>query len=62
MILGGRKKKKVRGPTLMLKVWGETEETRKIISFNKFGQPNDKEHTSTLAHFLGTLARKICSP
>ena len=41
----------------MPKVWGETEETSKRISFNKFGQPNDKEHTSTLAHFLGTLAR-----
>ena len=57
MILGGRKKRKARGPTLMPKVWGQKEETRKKISFNKFGQPNDKEHTITFAHFLGTLAR-----
>ena len=41
----------------MPKVWGQKEETHKKISFNKFGQPNDKEHTSTFAHFLGTLAR-----
>ena len=41
----------------MPKVWGQTEETRKRISFNKFGQPNDKDHMSTFAHFLGTLAR-----
>ncbi|XP_057805534.1 uncharacterized protein LOC131020622 isoform X2 [Salvia miltiorrhiza] len=52
---GGNKKKRARGPTCMPKVWGLNKNFN--VSFNELGQPNDRKQTSTLAHFLGTIAR-----
>lgn len=39
----------------MPNIWGLNKHLD--VSFNNFGQPNDPKRTSTLAHFLGTLAR-----
>nr|CAA40554.1 TNP1 [Antirrhinum majus] len=50
-------KKKRRGHTCMPKIWGQQPENRIVVSFNELGQPNDEKNTSTLAHFLGTIAR-----
>lgn len=55
LIVDGNDKKRTRGPTCMPKVWGLNKQIN--ISFNDLGQPNDQKRTSTLAHFLGTLAR-----
>lgn len=41
----------------MRKVWGQQPEDRIVVSFNELGQPNDELNSSTLAHFLGTIAR-----
>ncbi|KAG8364814.1 hypothetical protein BUALT_Bualt18G0037800 [Buddleja alternifolia] len=49
--------KRVRGPTCMPKVWGQPSDKLVEVSFNDLGQPNDQYKTSTLAHFLGTIAR-----
>ncbi|GKA33043.1 hypothetical protein Tco_0719410 [Tanacetum coccineum] len=53
--------KRVRGPTMMPKVWTKTEEDRISVQFNEYGQPV-KDTTSTLSHFIGSLARsgKYC--
>ncbi|PWA51873.1 hypothetical protein CTI12_AA458820 [Artemisia annua] len=53
--------KRVRGPTFMPKVWTKTEEDCISIQFNEYGQPVEKT-TSTLTHFIGSLARsgKYC--
>ncbi|GKB15364.1 transposase, Ptta/En/Spm [Tanacetum coccineum] len=55
-------RKRVRGPTFMPKVWTKSEEDRISVSFNEYGQPIDKKTTSTLTHFMGSLARsgKYC--
>ena len=57
----GNARKRVRGPTFMPKVWTKTEEDRISVQFNEYGQPVEKT-TSTLAHFIGSLARsgKYC--
>ncbi|GKA15077.1 eukaryotic translation initiation factor 5B [Tanacetum coccineum] len=57
----GNTRKRVRGPTFMPKVWTKTEEDRISVQFNEYGQPVD-ETTSTLTHFIGSLARsgKYC--
>ncbi|GJW34931.1 hypothetical protein Tco_0057851 [Tanacetum coccineum] len=57
----GNVRKRVRGPTFMPKVWTKTEEDRISVQFNEYGQPVD-ETTSTLTHFIGSLARsgKYC--
>ncbi|KAG8382226.1 hypothetical protein BUALT_Bualt05G0054700 [Buddleja alternifolia] len=49
--------KRVRGPTCMPKVWRQPSDKLVEVSFNDLGQPNDQYKTSTLAHFLGTIAR-----
>nr|GEW53499.1 transposase, Ptta/En/Spm [Tanacetum cinerariifolium] len=51
-------RKRVRGPTMMPKVWTKTEEDRISVQFNEYGQPV-KDTTSTLTHFIGSLARKM---
>ncbi|KAG8363818.1 hypothetical protein BUALT_Bualt19G0061800 [Buddleja alternifolia] len=53
----GNKRKRVRGPTCMPKIWGQQSDELVIVSFNDLGQPNDKFKTCTLSHFLGTIAR-----
>ncbi|GKD12463.1 hypothetical protein Tco_1196870, partial [Tanacetum coccineum] len=55
-------RKRVRGPTFMPKVWTKSEDDRISVSFNEYGQPIDKKTTSTLTHFMGSLARsgKYC--
>ncbi|PWA43765.1 hypothetical protein CTI12_AA531900 [Artemisia annua] len=55
-------RKRVRGPTFMPKVWTVSDEERISVSFNEYGQPIDKKTTSTLTHFMGSLARsgKYC--
>ncbi|PWA87324.1 hypothetical protein CTI12_AA132010 [Artemisia annua] len=55
-------RKRVRGPTFMPKVWTVCDEERISVSFNEYGQPIDKKTTSTLTHFMGSLARsgKYC--
>ncbi|PWA79259.1 hypothetical protein CTI12_AA197250 [Artemisia annua] len=57
----GNARKRVRGPTFMPKVWTKTEEDRISVQFNEYGQPVEKT-TSTLTHFIGSLARsgKYC--
>ncbi|GJZ96520.1 eukaryotic translation initiation factor 5B [Tanacetum coccineum] len=57
----GNARKRVRGPTMMPKVWTKTEEDRISVQFNEYGQPV-KDTTSTLSHFIGSLARsgKYC--
>ncbi|KAG8384206.1 hypothetical protein BUALT_Bualt04G0093900 [Buddleja alternifolia] len=50
-------RKNVRRPTCMPKVWGQLPDNLVAVSFNDRGQPNDKYQISTLAHFLGTIAR-----
>ncbi|GJS92397.1 retrovirus-related pol polyprotein from transposon TNT 1-94, partial [Tanacetum coccineum] len=49
-------RKRVRGPTFMPKVWTKSDEDRISVSFNEYGQPIDKKTTSTLTHFMGSLA------
>ncbi|PWA43220.1 hypothetical protein CTI12_AA534620 [Artemisia annua] len=46
----------------MPKVWIVSDEERISVSFNEYGQPIDKKTTSTLTHFMGSLARsrKYC--
>ncbi|GKB44701.1 eukaryotic translation initiation factor 5B-like protein [Tanacetum coccineum] len=55
-------RKRVRGPTFMPKVWTISDENRITVSINEHGQPIDKKTTSTLTHFMGSLARsgKYC--
>lgn len=55
LIVVDNKKKKARRPTCMPQLWGLKKQLD--VSFNDFGQPNDQKSTSTLAHFLGTIAR-----
>ena len=45
----------------MPKVWTKTAEDRISVQFNEYGQPVEKT-TSTLTHFIGSLARsgKYC--
>lgn len=47
----------------MPRIWAREEEDRIRVSFNEHGQPVDKETTSALSHFMGSLARsgKYCS-
>ncbi|XP_012851770.1 PREDICTED: uncharacterized protein LOC105971463 [Erythranthe guttata] len=51
------KQKRVRGATCMPKVWGQQPDELVVVSFNELGQPKDQDKTSTLSHFLGTIAR-----
>lgn len=39
----------------MKRIWGQAENHRSTIKFNIHGQPI--ENTSSLTHFLGTVAR-----
>lgn len=55
--IASNKRKRVRGPTFMPKVWGQPIGELKQVAFNDLGQPNDEENSCTLAHFLGTIAR-----
>lgn len=41
----------------MPKIWGQQPDESMVVSFNDLGQPNDQDKTSTLSHFLGTIAR-----
>ncbi|KAK6131597.1 hypothetical protein DH2020_034611 [Rehmannia glutinosa] len=41
----------------MPKIWGQQSDEVTPISFNDLGQPNDEKNASTLAHFLGSIAR-----
>ncbi len=45
-----------RGRTALKEVWGMDENSRILVSFNKFGQPVGKE-AALLSSFCGLLAR-----
>lgn len=49
-------RKKVRGPTVMRKIWKQKEWVRIPIDVNEHGQPINK-NTSKLSHFMGELTR-----
>ncbi|KAK6147953.1 hypothetical protein DH2020_018865 [Rehmannia glutinosa] len=53
----GNKRKRVREPTFMPKIWGQQSDEVTPVSFNDLGQPNDEKSASTLAHCLGSIAR-----